>query len=149
MSSLNSVEHEIGFRLEGFFFSVFFFKINDLLLKNRYIFVPMDDDRQCFLYFWEIYCSTIFIVVFASVLLLWILSLLPLNSAWGRGLLNNSEDIFYVWFFLWDEKHFLQIFRESWAGGAVGAASQWWSNEWMMVDFKLMMVKCSLMMVKC
>ena len=32
---------------------------------------------------------------------------------------------------------------------AVGAASQWWSNEWMMVYFKLMMVKCSLMMVKC
>ena len=32
---------------------------------------------------------------------------------------------------------------------AVGAASQWWSNERMMVYFKLMMVICSLMMVKC
>ena len=32
---------------------------------------------------------------------------------------------------------------------AVGAASQWWSDERMMVYFKLMMVKCSLMMVKC
>ena len=32
---------------------------------------------------------------------------------------------------------------------AVGAASQWWSNERMMVYFKLMMVKCSLMMVNC
>ena len=32
---------------------------------------------------------------------------------------------------------------------AVGAASQWWSNERMMVHFKLMMVKYSLMMVKC
>ena len=31
---------------------------------------------------------------------------------------------------------------------AVGAASQWWSNEWMMVYFKLMMAKCSLMIVK-
>ena len=31
----------------------------------------------------------------------------------------------------------------------VGAASQWCSNERMMVYFKLMMVKCSLMMVKC
>ena len=31
----------------------------------------------------------------------------------------------------------------------VGATSLWWSNEWMMVYFKLMMVKCSLMMVKC
>ena len=27
---------------------------------------------------------------------------------------------------------------------AVGAASQWWSNEWMMVYFKLMMIKYSL-----
>ena len=32
---------------------------------------------------------------------------------------------------------------------AVGAATQLWSNERMMVNFKLMMVKCSLMMVKC
>ena len=32
----------------------------------------------------------------------------------------------------------------------VGAASQWWSNEWRMAYCKLMMiVKCSLMMVKC
>ena len=31
----------------------------------------------------------------------------------------------------------------------VGAASQWWSNERMMVYFKLMMVKGSLMMAKC
>ena len=31
----------------------------------------------------------------------------------------------------------------------VGAASQWWSSERMMVYCKLMMVKCSLMMVKC
>ena len=31
----------------------------------------------------------------------------------------------------------------------VGAASQWWSNEGMMVYFKLMMVKCLLKMVKC
>ena len=31
---------------------------------------------------------------------------------------------------------------------AVGAASQWWSNERMMVYFKLMMVKCLSMMVK-
>ena len=30
----------------------------------------------------------------------------------------------------------------------VGAASQWWSNERMMVYFKLMMVKCFSMMVK-
>ena len=29
------------------------------------------------------------------------------------------------------------------------AASQWWSNERIMVYFKLMLVKCSLMMVKC
>ena len=34
-------------------------------------------------------------------------------------------------------------------GKAVGAASQGWSNERMMVYLKLMMVKCSLMMVKC
>jgi len=32
---------------------------------------------------------------------------------------------------------------------SVGAASQWWSNEQMMVYFKLMLVKCSLMMAKC
>ena len=31
---------------------------------------------------------------------------------------------------------------------AVGAASQWWSNERMMAYFKLMMVKCYSMMVK-
>ena len=31
----------------------------------------------------------------------------------------------------------------------VGAASQWWSNERMMVYFKIMMVKCLLMMVNC
>jgi hypothetical protein len=31
---------------------------------------------------------------------------------------------------------------------SVGAASQWWSNERMMVHFKLMMVKYSIMMVK-
>ena len=31
----------------------------------------------------------------------------------------------------------------------VGAASQLWSNEKMMVYFRLMMLKCSLMMVKC
>ena len=32
---------------------------------------------------------------------------------------------------------------------AVGAASQWWENERMVVYFKLMMVKCILMMAKC
>ena len=31
---------------------------------------------------------------------------------------------------------------------AGGAASQWWSNERMILYYKLMMVKCSLMMVK-
>ena len=31
----------------------------------------------------------------------------------------------------------------------LGAASQWWSNERMMVYFKVMMVRYSLMMVKC
>ena len=36
-----------------------------------------------------------------------------------------------------------------WPAASVGAASQWWSNELMMVYCKLMMVKCSLMMVKC
>ena len=36
ISSLNSVKYEIGFRLEGFFFIVFFFKIIHLLPKiNR------------------------------------------------------------------------------------------------------------------
>ena len=34
------------------------------------------------------------------------------------------------------------------AHSTVGAASQWWSNERMMVYFKLMMVKCLSMMVK-
>ena len=32
---------------------------------------------------------------------------------------------------------------------AVGAASQWWSKERMMVYFKLTLVKCTLIMVKC
>ena len=36
-----------------------------------------------------------------------------------------------------------------WRTYTVGAASKWWSNEGMMVYFKLMMVKRSLMMVKC
>ena len=35
ISSLNSVEYEIGFRLEGFFFSVFFFIIHLLPKLNR------------------------------------------------------------------------------------------------------------------
>ena len=35
ISSLNSVEYEIGFRLEGFFFSVFFFLIHLLPKLNR------------------------------------------------------------------------------------------------------------------
>ena len=35
ISSLNSVEYEIGFRLEGFFFSVFFFIIHILPKLNR------------------------------------------------------------------------------------------------------------------
>ena len=47
-SSLNSVEYEIGFRFEGFFFSFFFFIIHLLPKLNRLHLRLMDDDRPCF-----------------------------------------------------------------------------------------------------
>ena len=46
ISSLNSVEYKMGFRLEEFFFSVFFVIIHLLRKLNRLH--PMDDGRPCF-----------------------------------------------------------------------------------------------------
>ena len=71
-----------------------------------------------------------------------------IQREWHReiNILEKSELLFNVWdFFTFNNHPCLSTAVHF----TVGAASQWWSNERMMVYFKLMMVKCYLMMVKC
>ena len=78
-----------------------------------------------------------------------------LNSMWKcikRFSFLQRYAVHLAWKTLLEIKHcseFQPLTQVSWLTGtsSVGAASQWWSNERMMVYFELMMVKCSLMMV--
>ena len=65
--------------------------------------------------------------------------------------LLNFKDYFQllgVYFGNSFQRIFITNYKNLTTGIAVGAASQWGSNERMMIYFKLMMVGCSLMMVK-